>query len=220
MTTEAELEQAGRNAVAEALRYFNLDVIDPKRSDDSDHAMNSRHVINEMLMACGWDWCVPYKGDGQLEWCGIFVGACWKAAGLDPRWLRTYFPSTYRLGLWGAYRSFDPKHPNPAPAPDVQRRKVAKLNQGSTMLPWTPRAGDILCIGDGTPSEGDHITLVRSFDAERNIFYTLEGNGVGYGPDGKRRQGVVSAERRLGGEGYCARLLIRPAPSDLEPVVG
>lgn len=218
--TDADLEQAGQAAVAEALRLWNLDIIDPRRSDDSQHAIESRHHIDEMLMACGWDWCVPYKGDGALEWCGLFAGACWKVAGLDPKWIRTYFASTYRLGMWGGYRSFDVKHLNPSPPPDVQRRKIVKLNQSSTSLPWQPREGDILTIGDGNPIDGDHITLVRSFDAEHNVFHTIEGNGTGLGPDGKRRQGVVQAERRLGGEGYCARLLIRPAPSDLEPVVG
>ena len=34
-------------------------------------------------------------------------------------------------------------------------------------------------------------------------------------PHAKRRQGVVRGERKLGGSGYCARRLIRPAIGDL-----
>lgn len=214
-TRRDRIADAGERAIAEALRYWNLDIIDPRRSDDSPHAVQSKRHIDEMLMACGWDWCVPYKGDGAMEWCGIFAGACWKAAGLDEKWIRTYFSSTYRLGLFGSYRAFDTKHPNPPPPDGVPRRGIARLNQGSTSLPFAPRAGDILTIGDGSPLDGDHICLVRSFDAERHIFHTIEGNGTGVGPDGKRRQGVVQAERRLGGEGYCARLLVRPSVVDL-----
>ncbi len=75
--------------------------------------------------------------------------------------------------------------------------------------------GDILMIGDGSPKFGDHICLVESFDPDRHTFATLEGNGIGIGPDGKRRQGVVRGVRHLGGSGYCARRLIRPAPGDL-----
>jgi hypothetical protein len=218
--TDAELAEAGRNAVLEGLRLWNLDVFDPKLGDHSDRANASRAVIDELLTACGWTWQVPYKGDGQVEWCGIFAGACWRAAGLDPKWLATYFASTYRLDLWGGYRSFDERHPNPAPAAGAQRRLMARLDQSSTTLPFTPREGDILMIGDGAPAAGDHICLVTGYDAERRVFLTVEGNGVGLGPDGKRRQGIVTGQRKLGGEGYCARRLIRPAPSDIEPMVG
>jgi hypothetical protein len=218
--TDADLAEAGRNAVLEGLRLWNLDIIDPKRSDDSEIARRSREDIDDILRAAGWDWEVPYKGDGQLEWCGLFVAACWRAAGLDPKWLSTYFSSTYRLNLWATYRTFSPKQPNPEPALGKPRRLFAKLDRASTLLPFPPQEGDILTIGDGNPLDGDHICLVRSFDPVRRVFVTIEGNGTGMGPDGKRRQGVVLAERRLGGDGYCARRLIRPSPLDLEPVVG
>jgi hypothetical protein len=217
--TDADLVDAGRAAVAEGLRLWHLDIIDPKRSDDSDHAKRSRKDIDDILAAAGWEWQVPYRGDGQLEWCGLFVAACWRAAGIDPRWLGTYFASTYRLNLWSTYRQMNDRHPNPEPKTGP-RRVMARLDQTSTSLPWEPREGDILTIGDGSPVDGDHICLVRSYDATKRIFSTIEGNGTGLGPDGRRRQGVVLGERRLGGEGYCARRLIRPAPTDLEPIVG
>jgi len=218
--TDAELAEAGRAAVVEGLRLWHLDIIDPKRSDDSEHAKRSRSDIDAIMIAAGWGSHTPYSGDGAIEWCGFTVAACWRAAGLDPKWLASYFASTYRLDLWGGYRSFSARTPNDPPPAGVQRRLMARLDQNSASLPWEPREGDILTIGDGNPIAGDHICLVRSFDAARGVFSTIEGNGTGIGPDGRRRQGVVLAERRLGGEGYCARRLIRPAPSDLEPVVG
>jgi hypothetical protein len=74
-------------------------------------------------------------------------------------------------------------------------------------------AGDILMIGGGSPAMGNHITIVESYAA--GVFQTISGNGVGLGPDGKRRQGIVRAAVHLGGGGYCARRLVRPAAADL-----
>jgi hypothetical protein len=218
MTTDDELAEAGRNAVIEGLRLWHLDVIDPKAADRTDRAEASRKVIDEILTAGGWTWQVPYKGDGQVEWCGLFVAACWRAAGIDPKWLATFFASTYRLDTWARYRSFGDK-PNKKPA-EGPYRLVVDLTPQSTDLPFPARPGDILMIGDGSPAAGDHICLVTRYDHERRSFETVEGNGSGLGPDGKRRQGIVTGRRSLGGEGYCARRLIRPAPSDIEPMVG
>ncbi len=212
MTTALAL--AGERAITEATRLWSLDIIDPKYSDRSDRATMSRHRISNILAEAGWAWEVPYKGDGQVEWCGLFAAACWRKAGLDPRWLATYWASTYRLGQWARYRSFDDRHPNPRPT-SGELRLVATLNEGSTSLPWTPQAGDVLTIGDGHPPNGDHICLVESFDPATLTFATIEGNGTGLGPDGMRRQGVVRGSRHIGGGGYCARLLIRPSFDDL-----
>lgn len=209
-----DIALAGQRAITEASRLWNLDVFDPARSDHSDAANHSRRVIDEILMASGWEWQVPYKGDGQVEWCGLFAAACWRAAGIDPKWLATYFASTYRLDVWSRYRDFNPDKPNKRPDHGPYRL-IADLDDLSTGVPWDPQAGDILMIGDGNPAMGDHITLVVSYDAGRRVFATLEGNGVGLGPDGKRRQGIVRGVRNLGGQGYCARRLIRPAPGDL-----
>jgi hypothetical protein len=208
-----EAETAGQRAFAEGLRMWHLDVIDPKRSDTTERATRSRQVIDAILKASGWTWEVPYKGDGQVEWCGLFAGACWRAAGLDPKWLATFWASTYRLDTWARYRPWD-KHANPRPAQGPYRL-MAELLPTSTTLPFEPAMGDILVIGDGQPPMGDHIAVVESYDAGTRTFKTVEGNGSGLGPDGKRRQGIVRAERKLGGEGYCARRLIRPSPADL-----
>lgn len=212
MTVDA-LAHAGELALAEGLRLWQLDVYDPARSDTRPRAKASRAAIDEILLASGWTWEIPYLGDGQVEWCGLFAGACWRAAGIDPKWLATYFASTYRLDTWARYQAFDAKHPNPRPAAD--HRLLAELDPHSTAIPFSPRAGDILMIGDGTPPAGDHITIVESYDAAVRTFKTVEGNGSGLGPDGQRRQGVVRAERKLGGPGYCARRLIRPGFRDL-----
>jgi hypothetical protein len=211
-TQENRLAAAGRAAVVEAAKLWQSDIVDPPRNDYSPRGVMSRHAINKIVHAGGWTW-IEYRGDGDVEWCGLFVAACWRAAGIDPKWLASYFASTYRLDLWARYRTFNDK-PNPRPA-QGPHRLLAELGRESTSLPWDPRAGDILMIGDGQPVFGDHITLVESYDAERRVFNTIEGNGIGLGPDGKRRQGVVRAVRHLGGSGYCARRLIRPAPSDL-----
>lgn len=209
-----DLVEAGQAAVAEAVRLWQADVYDPPRSDKSEAAARSRRVIDEILMAAGWDWQVPYKGDGQVEWCGLMAAACWRAAGLDPKWLATYFASTYRLDTWAKYRDFNPDKPNRRPASGPYRL-IGELDAHSTDLPFDPQAGDILMIGDGNPAMGDHICLVVEYDRARKLFMTIEGNGVGLGPDGKRRQGIVRGLRLLGGQGYCARRLIRPAPGDL-----
>ncbi len=194
-------------------RLWKLDIYDPRRSDKSAAANASRKQIDAMLKAAGWTWEIPYLGDGQVEWCGIFAATCWRAAGLDPKWLAKYWASTYRLDLWAHYRSFDDAHPNPKPPSD--HRLCAELNAYSTSLPFTPQPGDVLMIGDGSPAMGDHICLVDSYDHDTRTFQTIEGNGTGVGPNGKRLQGVVRAERKLGGHGYCARRLIRPGFGDL-----
>lgn len=211
--TDEQLASAGKAAVVEGLRMWHLDVIDPKANDHSERAVASRVVIDEILTASGWTWQVPYKADGQVEWCGLFAAACWRAAGIDTKWLATFFASTYRLDVWARYKSFGDK-PNRKPATGPYRLLV-ELTPQSQDVPIKPREGDILMIGDGSPAAGDHICLVTGYDEARREFLTVEGNGVGLGPDGKRRQGVVTGRRALGGSGYCARRLIRPAPSDL-----
>lgn len=213
-----DITTAGQKALDEAHRLFNLDVYDPPANMTGIGADRSRKVIDEILTTAGWVWEVPFKGPSAVEWCGLFAGACWHAAGLDQKWLATYFASTYRLDLWGQYESFDAKHPNPRPT-DGDRRLMANLNQASSSLPWQPMPGDILMIGDGTPPMGEHITIVESYDAVTKVFTTISGNGVGLGPDGKRRQGIVRATAHLGGGGYCARRLIRPAASDIVDIV-
>lgn len=211
-THEDRLIAAGRAATAEAARLWASDVYDPSRADKTERGNRSRQAINAIVHAGGWTW-IDYRGDGDVEWCGLFAAACWRVAGIDPKWLATFWASTYRLDRWARYQDFN-EHKNPKPT-QGPHRLIANLDEHSTDLPWEPRAGDILMVGDGTPVFGDHITLVDSWNAATKTFSTLEGNAVGVRFDGKRRQGIVRAQRRLGGAGYCARRLIRPAVGDL-----
>lgn len=214
-----DITAAGQKALDEALRLFNLDVYDPPANMTGVGADRSRKVIDEILTTAGWVWEVPFKGPSAVEWCGLFAAACWHAAGIDDKWLATYFASTYRLDLWGRYETFNTTHPNPKPADGSPLRLMACLNQASSSLPFQPMPGDILMIGDGTPPMGQHITLVESYDPVAKVFTTISGNGAGTGPDGKHRVGIVRAQAHLGGGGYCARRLIRPAASDVVDVL-
>jgi hypothetical protein len=218
--TEAELVEAGRAAVVEGLRLWHLDVVDPSPralADGDQRALEDRKVIDSILIAGGWDWMVPYAGNRRgPEWCGFFAAACWRAAGIDPKWLAPFFASTLRLHAWGHYRNWNDKA-NPLPAAGEQRRLVARLDRHSTVksLPFIPREGDIVIVGDGNPAEGDHITITTGFDAEAGLVLTVEGNGGGLGPDGKRREGIVTGRRPIGIEPHCVRWIYRPSPSDL-----
>jgi len=219
--TDADLAAAGMAAVVEGVRLFYLDVQDPSSlalARGDLEATRWRSVIDQIHKDAGWGSETPYRGNRVgREWCGFFVAACWRTAGIDPKWLATYWASTYRLGRWGSYQTFDDHHPNPPPAAGVQRRLMAKLDPSSSAktLPFVPREGDIVVIGDGSPPDGDHITLCVGFDPAKGIIRTVEGNGIGNGPDGKRREGIVMGERKIGGQGYCVRRIYRPAPGDL-----
>jgi hypothetical protein len=211
--TDEKLAAAGRAAVAALTRLWALDVYNAQPDDGTPHGIASRAVIESILRRTKWDWEIPYNG--RFKYCGLTTGLAWIEAGLDADVVATYFASTFRLDMWPRYKSFDEKHPNPRPLDGSQRRILVELTQASTALPIEPRAGDILAIGDGDPPCGDHICLVESYDPDLRVFRTLEGNGSGVGPDGKHRIGIVRGLRHLGGGGYCARRLIRPAPSDL-----
>lgn len=203
-----DLAQAGALAVAEARRLFALDVT------NSDHG-HSQTVISGILKTCGWTWPEVYPYRGNVAYCTMTAGACWTAAGLDPKWLAAFFASTERLDAWAHYRPWN-EHANPAPATGG-RRLVVELDEHSTPrdLPFVPQPGDIVTIGDGSIREGNHGLVAESYDASRGVFSCISGNGVGIGPDGRRRFGIVRSEVRIGGAGYCVRRVIRPALGDL-----
>src|SRR5690606_13456747 len=112
----------------------------------------SRKVIQQVVDAAGWTW-IKYTGNGATQWCGMFVAACWRAAGIDPSMLATFFASTIRLHAWAHGKPFNGK-PNPKP-----RHGKRLVCQPHKKLTFEPRPGDILVIGDGDPSAGDHICL-------------------------------------------------------------
>lgn len=245
MKTDAELEIAGQQAVAEALRYWNRNIGDPAPQFlESPHpgadtkylamyerATRWREAIDELLKASGWGAACPYKGNnapGAPQWCGLAVGAWWKAAGLDPVWIAGFFASTARLLRWGHYQPFNQHKNVPEPKDGEPRRLVAQLSASSTPkdLPFIPRQGDIAVIGNPTHDReefktvGRHITLVRGVDLSRGVLLTVEGNGIGTLQDGRVGEGIVIGERKIGGVGDHVMWIYRPAPSDLELAVG
>jgi hypothetical protein len=205
-----DVEAAGRTAIDCAESLWKVGIYDPRRSDKSEAGTTSRMYIDRMIQSgLGWTWEPAYTGDGDFEWCGAFAAHCWRAAGLNAEARKTYFASTYRLDRWARGQSVNGK-PNKKPAD----RLLAEIDENSTALPWEPRAGDILLIGPAGSGYGKHICLVESY--ADGVFRTIEGNGTGLAPNGKRWQGVVRAERKLGGEGWHARRLIRPSAEDLD----
>lgn len=217
MTDVDRVAAAGQLALAEAERLWGLNIFEPAPDDHTERGEFCRKAIEDLIRAVGWDWALPYLGhdraaSGQLEWCGIFAGACWVRAGLDPAIARVWVESTYRLDAFARYEPIE-GHPNPMPSQGEPLRHITDLDARSTELPWDPQPGDILTIGPS--GYGQHICVVDHFDREHRMFYTVEGNGVGLGPDGKKRWGVVRGMRPLGGSSWHARRLIRLAASDL-----
>ncbi len=214
--------RAGRAAVAEAERLWKLNIVEPPNGDEK--YAESREQIDEMIRGdegLGWAWRPAYVHDGQFEWCGAFAARCWSVAGLPLKPHRfTFWSSTYRLDEWARYGSFNGTSSGTKPAEGG--RMIIELNANSTPAQCvfpdgsTPGPGDIVMVGDGTPPYGDHITLAADFDPATGVFSTFEGNATGgVGPDGKRRQGVIKAERRVGGPGYCVRRVIRVGAADI-----
>jgi hypothetical protein len=200
------LRHIGELAIEQAADWWDNDIIDPRVGEESNCASRSRLLINQCIqVGLGWKWEPFYAGDGRFEWCGAFAAFCWQS--VKPQLRKTYFASTYRLDRYARYQSVNGEKNKGS------GRLCAELDEHSKSLPFEPRAGDILLIGPAGSGYGKHICLVESF--ANDVFQTIEGNGTGIGPDGKRRQGVVRATRMLGGDGWHARRLIRPSAEDL-----
>jgi hypothetical protein len=208
------LQLAGERALQAAEQMFALDVYDPSPHDQSAKAIASRTVIDHILTQAGWGFSTPYSGP-EPQWCGLFAATCWRAAGINPKWLPTYWASTYRLALWAQYRDFDAKHPNPQPPLSDGRRFYSDLRKGDV----APRLGDVVIVGDGTPPVGDHITVCSGYDEKTGTVSTIGGNGVGLGPDGKRREGIVRRDFKPG-DAFKPLWLVRPAFEDLQAEAG
>lgn len=236
-----ELEEAGRIALRTAVEAWERGIVDPPRRGTGDEA--SRAFIDaigrtDAGTASGGK---PYRRDGDREWCGDFAAYCWGAAGLSLELRSLYFASTYRLDRYAQYRAaftgYSKREPGImerfARLPSCDRashaledcdlhRRYLQLDDKTTVAQvyaFRPRAGDILIVGAGSPTYGTHICIVESFDANRRVFTTIEGNATGLQPDGQTRQGVVRQTRplglKVGGVGYHARRLIRPSLADL-----
>jgi hypothetical protein len=202
------MTQSGQAAIDIAGTLWHSDIFDPRRADHSIRAESSRKAIDSFVReGLGWTWEPPYAGDGGFEWCGAFAAFCWSA--IKPELRRIYFASTYRLDRYARYQSVNGERNKGS------GRLIAEIGEHSQSLPWEPQSGDILTIGPEGSGYGKHICLVESYDRSSSTFKTIEGNGVGKGPDGEKRQGVVRGVRYLGGPGWHARRLIRPSAEDL-----
>ena len=200
------LADLGINAIDAATELWQDAYYDPRKDDDGINARRSKLIITQFIqVGLGWTWEPRYQGDGSFEWCGAFAAYCWLNLKRDLR--KTYFASTYRLDRYARYQSVNGEKNRGS------GRLLAELNEHSTTLPWTPRAGDILTIGPVGSGFGKHICLVESY--ANGVFHTIEGNGTGLAPNGKHWQGVVRGERRLGGDGWHARRMIRPSSEDI-----
>lgn len=216
MTPELDLfiKAAGELAAQEAERLWNLDVYDPKPTDNSAEADRCRGIIGEIIRVAGWGWTLPYRGPDP-QWCGLTAAACWIAAGMDPTWAPSLWASTYRLGLFFNYKRFSSKSKaNPPPPVDQPHRLWTAVGHGFKPR-FTPRRGDIVIVGDGNPDEGDHVTVLVGYDEATMSFDTISGNGGGVGPRGNRREGISRKTYKIDEGGYRVMFVGRPAPSDV-----
>lgn len=208
------LTHAGELAALEAERMWKLDIIDPPHGSKDPRAPASLAAINAIINVNGWGGNVKYTGNGPPQWCGMFAGWCWSRAGLDPSWLPSYFASTYRLLSWARYERWSATSKAQTSKPD--RWDDQRRCEGQGRLLADARRGDILIVGDGTPSAGDHVTIIVGVDRDARTFDTISGNGGGNGPDGKSREGVSRRYYRTDAtHGYRPLWRVRPGFDDL-----
>jgi hypothetical protein len=234
MDADLVLKQAGERALERGIAAWNRDIIDPPSQSlrdpafDSDRLEIDSYIRNAVLLGgVQYPKIFKYQKDGDYEWCGAFAAHCWEPF-IHAELRQLYFPSTYRLDCYGRYiagfqtpnaQAIAKKYPRP----QVGERKHLKLLANSSVdavNQFAPRAGDILLVGTSNgPAYGAHVTIIESWDPSTKIFHTVEGNGTGVGPDGKRRQGVVKAQRPLGTATptrvYHALRIIRPGITDI-----
>jgi len=174
-TQEAEARKRRREIVAATLGAAAAEwkrvVKEPPQGDPD--------VIDGYIRRTGLGWpqgktppkTGPYERNRDFAWCGAFAAHCLAAAGLDATVRKKVMPSTYRIYDYAS--------------------KNACLVKGE------PQSGDIVLVGPKGSKWGAHITLCRSFDPQRRMALTVEGNAKGEGPNGQRYEGVVHGERPL-----------------------
>ncbi len=134
-----------------------------------------------------------------------------RTAGWD--WALPYRgPEPQWCGLLAA--KFNGKSVNLPPPNPRDRRLMMRFVPGS-IPSWTPRAGDVVIVGDGEPEAGDHVTLCVAYDARDRTFETLSGNGGGVGPKGNQREGISRRTYAIDTGRYRALWAIRPSLVDL-----
>lgn len=236
MNADLILKEAGERALERALAAWQRDIVDPPSKSLRDPAFEQdrteidSYIRHGVLMGGVQNpKSFKYTKDGDYEWCGAFVAHCWEPF-IQADLRQLYFPSTYRLDCYGRYlagfqtpnaQAVAKKYQKPS-MPEEARKylRLTYMSSVDEVNDFAPRAGDILLVGTSMgPAYGAHVTLIEKWDPATKIFHTVEGNGTGLGPDGKRRQGVVKAQRPLGGvapgKTYHALRIIRPGLSDI-----
>lgn len=228
------LKSAGERAIERAVAAWQRDIIDPPSRSLRDPAFEPDRVEIDSYIRHGVlmggvqnPKSFKYTKDGDYEWCGAFAAHCWEPF-IQPDLRQLYFPSTYRLDCYGRYlagfqtpnaQGIAKKYPKPV-AGERKYLRLSHLSSVDEVNDFSPQAGDILLVGTSNgPAYGSHVTLIEKWDPQQKMFHTIEGNGTGLGPDGKRRQGVVKALRPLGvampTRNYHALRVIRPGITDM-----
>lgn len=218
------LEIAGRRALEEAIREWQLDVYDPRASDVTPRGQACKDIITGIIRRAGWGWSIPesgYVGDGPPQWCGLFALDCWLKAGLvlDVQIAAIFWASTLRMAKWFRYGDWNGN--DAGTAPQTGARMIINPAITPTFPDGTsPRAGDVVIVGDGKPDEGDHITLLEAVTTTygRPVFHTVSGNGGGVGPTGKPREGISKQDYRIDRGGYRVLWVGRPGLGDVKVI--
>jgi hypothetical protein len=230
--TDEDLVEAGKNAAAEGLRLWHLDVRDPSVADLAAHkpeALRWRDVIDWHLQA---DWLGQLHAvQGQPrrpEWCGVTADDCWIDGGARPEaqrgMVRLDAPAVRVGALPYRTRSTDARTRRP-PACSVALARSSGRRRRSPTLPFAIREGDIIVIGRPTDLEklrlvGRHIEIAIGVDLERGIVHTVSATPAATVPTGKPREGITVSERHIGPGGHNGDHVMwvyRPAPGDLAP---
>lgn len=171
----------------------------------AQHAIAATHVLAEMVilwasdisepiagcvqpaitdfimgdLGLGWNSCevgpdarpgAPYTENGMFEYCGAFAARALHRI-VGPQARRRDLASTYRIE-----RAFKPRR---------DRVVLAAV-----------RPGDLVMVGGQRGRRPTHIALTLACAGAH--IYTIEGNAVGRGPDGSKREGVVFRTRPVG----------------------
>jgi hypothetical protein len=224
----------GRVAVMAGIADWCLDIVDAPASSIN---ARSRTYIDETVrshLGANWTWEAPYRGNGDIEWCGMFAARIAAHAGLRLDIRTNFMPSTYRLDRFFRYQRATDKVPNPKPG-QGPFRMIVDLDEDSSLYEakfpdgTAPRAGDILLVGGMKSAYGTHVATIAGpayADARQEWWLpTIEGNATGPGPTGKAIHGVIKTARRIGlpdvlkvanPQTYHARRMCRFAPSDYQ----
>lgn len=178
-----------------------------------------------------------YKNNGDFQWCGAYVAYCYSghedAIGIHPL-LRRLFASTYKLYLYGHYRSDEniwKTNYVSLTGKEMLVKDWHSLHSSRRMIQfpardgfsWDPQPGDIATVNASKRGPwGKHIVLVEGYepvsDGLPGFLSTFEGNGIGYSPEENsdekliKWEGVVRNERSLD----SVQMVVRPSLLDFK----